>query len=219
MKILNLYAGIGGNRTYWGEEHEITAIESDPIIESIYADRYPNDTTVVADAHQYLLEHYDEYDFIWSSPPCPSHSRMRYWVGVKHKGYNPLFPDMRLYEEVLFLKHHFDGPWCVENVRSYYEPLVSPQEVGRHYFWANFPIDNMKVEVTGIRSKNTIKSLEQHFGIDLSAYKLPNKRQVLRNCVEPQLAAHILDCATFPHYWIGPEPSRRVAEWKAPIQD
>ena len=27
MKILNLYAGIGGNRKLWGDEHEITAVE------------------------------------------------------------------------------------------------------------------------------------------------------------------------------------------------
>lgn len=29
MKILNLYAGIGGNRKLWGNEHDITAIEYD----------------------------------------------------------------------------------------------------------------------------------------------------------------------------------------------
>lgn len=27
MKILNLYAGIGGNRKLWGNEHQITADE------------------------------------------------------------------------------------------------------------------------------------------------------------------------------------------------
>ena len=26
MKILNLYAGVGGNRKLWSSEHEITAI-------------------------------------------------------------------------------------------------------------------------------------------------------------------------------------------------
>ena len=29
-EILNLYAGIGGNRKLWGDEHEITAIELVP---------------------------------------------------------------------------------------------------------------------------------------------------------------------------------------------
>jgi hypothetical protein len=28
MKILNLYAGIGGNRKLWGDEHEIVAVEN-----------------------------------------------------------------------------------------------------------------------------------------------------------------------------------------------
>lgn len=35
MKILNLYAGIGGNRKLWGNEHEITAVELDPDIAAI----------------------------------------------------------------------------------------------------------------------------------------------------------------------------------------
>ena len=77
MKILNLYAGIGGNRKLWGNEHEITAVEINPQIAKIYQDFFPNDTVIVADAHQYLLEHYKEFDFIWSSPPCPTHSRIR----------------------------------------------------------------------------------------------------------------------------------------------
>ncbi len=32
MNILNLYAGIGGNRKLWGSTHKITAVESNPII-------------------------------------------------------------------------------------------------------------------------------------------------------------------------------------------
>ncbi|HEC40865.1 MAG TPA: DNA cytosine methyltransferase, partial [bacterium] len=75
MKILNLYAGIGGNRKLWGDKHEIIAIEIDPKIAAIYQDLFPNDKVIIADAHQYLLEHFKEFDFIWSSPPCPSHSR------------------------------------------------------------------------------------------------------------------------------------------------
>lgn len=69
MKILNCYAGIGGNRKLWGDDHEITAVENDPDIAKIYQDFFPNDKVIVADAHQYLLDHFKEYDFIWSSPP------------------------------------------------------------------------------------------------------------------------------------------------------
>ena len=74
MKILNLYAGVGGNRKLWGGEHDITAVELDAQIAEVYADLYPNDTVIVGDAHEYLLENYMDFDFIWSSPPCPSHS-------------------------------------------------------------------------------------------------------------------------------------------------
>ena len=74
MKILNLYAGIGGNRKLWGDEHEITAVEYDVKIAECYKKLFPNDNVIVADAHEYLRKHFREYDFIWASPPCPTHS-------------------------------------------------------------------------------------------------------------------------------------------------
>ena len=69
MKILNLYACLGGNRYKWGDEHEITAVELDKDLAHLYQERFPNDKVIVADAHQYLLDHYKEFDFIWTSPP------------------------------------------------------------------------------------------------------------------------------------------------------
>jgi len=69
MKVLNLYAGIGGNRKLW-EDVDVTAVELNPDIAKIYQDFFPNDKVIVADAHKYLLKHYKEFDFIWSSPPC-----------------------------------------------------------------------------------------------------------------------------------------------------
>lgn len=64
MKILNLYAGIGGNRKLWGEDNEVTAIEYDENIAKIYQENFPNDKVIVTDAHEYLLEHFREFDFI-----------------------------------------------------------------------------------------------------------------------------------------------------------
>ena len=64
MKILNLYAGIGGNRKLWGSEHQITAVEYDPAIAAIYSDLYPQDELIIGDAHEYLAKHFDEFDFI-----------------------------------------------------------------------------------------------------------------------------------------------------------
>ena len=80
MKILNLYCGIGGNRKLWGNDHEITAVEYDEKIAEKYKALFPNDNVVVADAHQYLLDHYSEFDFIWTSPPCQTHSRANYFI-------------------------------------------------------------------------------------------------------------------------------------------
>lgn len=72
MKILNLYAGIGGNRQFWGNEHKITAVELIPEIAEVYQRRFPNDI-IIGDATKFLEKNYKEFDFIWASPPCQSH--------------------------------------------------------------------------------------------------------------------------------------------------
>ena len=45
MKILNLYAGIGGNRVHW-DGHDVTAVEFDSQIADVYKKLYPNDTVI-----------------------------------------------------------------------------------------------------------------------------------------------------------------------------
>lgn len=140
MKILNLYACLGGNRYKWNEvkdDIEVTAVELDPEAARLYQERFPNDKVIVADAHQYLLEHYKEFNFIWSSPPCPTHSRARYW-SIGANGKNPIYPDMKLYQEILLLEYHFKGKYVIENVIPYYEPMLSPKKRGRHLYWTNF---------------------------------------------------------------------------------
>jgi len=192
MKILNLYAGIGGNRKLWGDEHEITAVEFNPDIAAVYKDLYPNDKLVITDAHQYLLDHYKEFDFIWSSPPCQSHSSFRHHRSVPFLGSPAMYPDMTLYQEILFLQHNCKTKWVVENVKPYYKPLIEAQQAQRHLFWSNFEIPNIELPKDKLRTAQ-IPELQKKFGYDLSGYKLPNKRQVLRNCVEPQLGLHILN--------------------------
>jgi DNA (cytosine-5)-methyltransferase 1 len=191
---LNLYAGIGGNRKFWGDE-PVVAIEYNEEIARVYQDLYPNDTVIVADAHQYLLEHYKEFDFIWSSPPCPSHSQLRFNLGFKanrkYAKVKAIYPDMKLYEEIILLQHWFDGNWVVENTIPYYEPLIKGQKVGGHIFWANFTIPKFDIGNRNHRG-GTVESLQERKGINLSGYDIQNKRQILRNCVEPELGLHIL---------------------------
>ena len=142
MKILNLYAGIGGNRKLWGDEHDITAVELNPQIVKIYQDFFPKDKVIVADAHQYLLEHFKEFEFIWSSPPCQSHSGCNNFL---HAQGIIRYPDMSLWQEIIFLKKFCKSKWVIENVVPYYEPLIKPQQIGRHCFWSNFHISYFSV--------------------------------------------------------------------------
>lgn len=176
MKILNAYSGIGGNRKLWGDEHEITAVELDPDIAKIYQDYFPGDKMIIGDAHLYLLDHFNEYDFIWTSRPCPSHSRARYWGWHNER---PIYPDFAIYEEIVFLKHHFNGQWTAENVVPYYDPLIPGKKIGRHLFWANFNIGNYDHKSSDIRKLSGTSK----------------KDKMLRNMVDPDIGLYILNCA------------------------
>ena len=191
MKVLNLYAGIGGNRKLWGGV-EVTAVELNPDIAAIYKDFFTYDNVIIGDAHEYLLEHFQEYDFIWSSPPCQTHSQIRYNLGFKNRGTKAVYPDMKLYEEILFLQWYFKDNYVVENTRGFYDPLIPPRFIGSHYFWSNFYVEDIKTENRNHRD-GTVESLQQRKQIDLSGYDIKNKRQILRNCVEPELGLHIFN--------------------------
>ena len=190
MKILNLYACLGGNRYKWNEvkeDIEVTAIELDPELAKLYQKRFPNDRVIVADAHQYLLDHYKEFDFIWSSPPCPTHSRARYW-GIGANGKNPVYPDMKLYQEILFLQTHFKGKYVVENVIPYYEPLIKAQKRDRHLYWSNFTLPTIvshrdKAKISS--GKNEVNKLCEFHDYDFSKYKGEQRlNKIARNLVD-----------------------------------
>ena len=201
LKVLNLYAGIGGNRKLW-KDVEVTAVENNPQIAKIYQDFFPDDKVIVADAHQYLLDHYKEFDFIWSSPPCQTHSVCNNFLNAQGK---IRYPDIKLYEEIIFLQHFAKCKWVIENVKSYYEPLIKPQKADRHYFWSNFHISNFKLmryfniinarHSTRLKNQVHNKELQKFHNIDLSAYKGIDKYNVLNNCVNPKVGLHIFKCA------------------------
>jgi len=193
MKVLNLYAGIGGNRKLWPKDAEITAVEIEPKIAEIYQKFFPGDKIVIADAHQYLLEHYKEFYFIWSSPPCPTHSGTNNFL-------NPQgiirYPDMKLYEEIIFLKHFCECKWVVENVKSYYEPLIQPHEAGRHYFWSNFYIPDTPIKMQIGRMNGETQRRERSYKLDkLGVGGGGIRDDLLRNCVNPKLGLHVFNCA------------------------
>ncbi len=202
MKILNLYACLGGNRYKWNEvkeDIEVTAIELDTELAKLYQERFPNDKVIVADAHQYLLDHYKEFDFIWSSPPCPTHSRARYWNSSNYDTTTKaIYPNMKLYQEILLLQHYFKGKYVVENVIPYYEPLIQAQKRGRHLYWTNFVLPGnlkdrrFKISVT----KNELQELYKFHDIDLSTYKgEQSKQKIGRNLVDYEAGRTILETA------------------------
>ena len=193
MKALNLYAGLGGNRKKW-DDVEVTAVEINPEIARFYKDHFPEDEVIVADAHQYLLDHFKEFDFIWSSVECPTHSRVRFW-GSKGGRIKPAYPDMSLYQEIIFLKHYFDGLWVVENVVPYYNPLIMGRKIGRHMFWANFHISVANFKEADINRGSRDEWSLLH-GVNIKGYSFGVRTdKILRNCVHSDLGLHILNCA------------------------
>ena len=196
LSVLNLYAGIGGNRKLWGDDIEVTAIENNPEIAIVYMELFPKDFVIITDAHEYLLHNYMNFDLIWSSPPCQTHSSFRKNICVEFRGTEAKYPDMKLYEEIIFLKTHAKCLWVVENVCPYYTPLIEPTcKLQRHLFWSNFKIEGKQnFRQDKIRFAQ-IPQLQSLHGFDLSKYKLENKRQVLRNCVNAELGLHIFQCA------------------------
>jgi DNA (cytosine-5)-methyltransferase 1 len=199
MKVLNLYACLGGNRLLW-DNCEVTAVELDPELARLYQERFPNDTVLIEDAHQYLLDHYKEFDFIWSSPPCPTHSKVRFSQHTK-ESHIPKYADMKLYQEIIFLDNYFKGKYVVENVIPYYEPLIPAKKRGRHLYWTNFllPTDiNERKEGKGIISiiGDEVKKLSEFHNYDFNKYKGTQRRdKIARNLVDYEVGKTIFDTA------------------------
>jgi len=205
MKILNLYSCLGGNRYKWDEvakeagiEIKVTALELDEELARLYQDRFPKDNVIVADAHQYLLDHYNEFDFIWSSPPCPTHSRMRKTnTGEGARKSKATYPDMKLYQEILLLEHFYSGKYVIENVIAFYEPLIAPKKRDRHFYWTNF---NLPSDLKGRKASNFIQSkvsnLCEFHDYDFTKYKGKQRiDKIARNLVDYEAGRTIFETA------------------------
>jgi|TARA_R110000787_G_scaffold3763_7_gene14554 DNA (cytosine-5)-methyltransferase 1 len=200
MKILNLYAGLGGNRWLW-KDCEVTAVELEDNIADQYQRFFPEDTLYREDAHVFLEKcDLNAYDMIWSSPPCQTHSKM----AISGKNRKPRYTDLSLYEEIMFLQRHYKGRYVVENVAPYYKPFIEPsQSVGRHRFWSNFEFKAVEVaQPNNFINLTTVAGshkLKQWLGIEYpnNIYYRNNHcpAQVLRNCVHPSIGLQILNHA------------------------
>ncbi len=186
-KILNLYAGIGGNRALWDKLKNIhvTAVESNPKIAAIYSMLYPNYTVIIADAHDYLFKHFQDYDFIWSSPP-----------NVR-PAYTPYFEDFTLFQHVFFM-HRFCKAYCIECPDVYWTQeetqIGKPVNCYKSSYWSSFRFP--RIAVNGIQrdfymSKETAK--RNRTGIDLSVVKYKNKRKLFTDATMPQVGFEILE--------------------------
>ena len=200
MKILNLYSCLGGNRYKWNEvkeDIEVVAVEWDKELAKLYQERFPNDTVIVADAHKYLLDHYQEFDFIWSSPPCPTHSRARYWA-IGANGKSPTYQDMNLYAEILLLDYHFNGKYVIENVIPYYEAMLNPKKRNRHLYWTNYNLPNNLQDrnasvCQGVDELNRLCKFHEY---DFNKYKgKQNKLKIARNLVDYEAGKTIFETA------------------------
>jgi len=197
MKVLNLFAGLGGNRKYWddvardkGINIEVTAVEFDPEIAKAYAKRYPNDKIIVGDAWDYAAKNYLDFDFIWASPPCQSHSRLNFCNNSRNETTRVL-PDFRLYELISYLKTFCKKAFVVENVVPYYEPLIKPTaKIGRHYFWSSFSVS--EINAPAFRVIKHVKNADfKDFSLD--EFKIKNKRQAIRNEVDYEIGKKIFE--------------------------
>lgn len=215
MKILNLYACLGGNRYKWDEvakdagiEIQVTAVELDPELAKLYKERFPNDIVIVADAHQYLLDHYKEFDFIWSSPPCPSHSKARFW-GSKGGQCDVVYPEMTLYQEIILLQKFYTGKYLVENVNPYYDPLIAAEKRGRHLYWTNIKLPSIlsnRFDVAVERGKDELKNLSEFHEYNFRQYKGEQRiNKIARNLVDYEAGKTILTCV------LNIEPKKAIA--------
>jgi len=198
MNVLNGYAGLGGNAKYW-QDCNVVAVEKDSKIAGVYKTNNAKHKVIIGDVIDHLLNNYQDYDFIWLSPPCQANTRM-IRSGRNRK---PRLPSLELYELKIFLDYNFDGKYVIENVIPYYDPPIHPTaKIGRHLFWSNFDISDFKMEhpknFINIGTAKGSEHLKEWLGINYEGniYYEGNHDpcQVLRNCVHPKIGKHVYEC-------------------------
>ena len=130
-----------------------------------------------------------------SGPPCPSHSKARF---ARRETTEAIYPDMKLYEEILFLDKWFKGKYVVENVVPYYAPLISAKKRGRHLYWTNFNLPSDLGERKGgiMEGKDEVTEWCKFHDYDFRQYKGTQRMdKIARNLVDYEVGKTILDTA------------------------
>ena len=97
------------------------------------------------------------------------------------------YPDMKLYEEIIFLQTFFKGKYVIENVIPYYEPLIPAQKRHRHLYWTNFilPTKLTDREVRISTGTNEVQKLCDFHDYNFSQYKGEQRTdKIARNLVD-----------------------------------
>lgn len=109
------------------------------------------------------------------------------------------YPDMKLYEEILFLDNYFDGKYCVENVIPFYEPLITAKKRGRHLYWTNFNLPNdlgKRKNPDFSRIKDVVGVMSNFHDYDFTKYKGEQRmNKMARNLVDYEAGRTIFETA------------------------
>ena len=207
IKLLNLYAGIGGNvHLLDRNKYQIISIEHNIQIAKINQLLHPEDIIITCDglckedeirtecpgnAKYYLRLNYKKFDFIWGSPPCQTHSKMRFTQKSKDF-YEYKYPNVDLYQIITLLQTHFEGTYIIENVKPYYESWIKPNFIlNRHYYWSNKYLHCDKLQ--------TPKPFDRMYKpdwiefLDIPVKQKDIKLQWLRNCVHPKEGLQLME--------------------------
>lgn len=215
MKILNLFAGLGGNRQNWNG-HSIISIEINPGVAKLYQELYPDDIVLNMDVFDYLREkenNLKDFDFIWASPPCQSHSHMQLFT--RHNNNYPPIPRLdQTIGLIIWLNKFYNNKFVVENVIPWYGLIdlrfnnIFKVKLDRHIFYSNFKIQSKKFRSRGSEGHGKIGGLMRMKGSELCNFhnldisiidKLKGLQEsgndhlkVLRNLCNSELGDYIL---------------------------
>ena len=144
---------------------------------AIFFQKIHNDT--VSDAHQYLLDHYKEFDFLFGL-----RRRVLLIAELAQCKKKKIYPDMALYQVIIFLKHWFRGKvFSISTIIPYYKPLiesVSTENAHRHCLWTNFWVQDMEKPIKKLatcKAPEERKMLQEEFGFNLDKYTGVDKRK------------------------------------------